>query len=263
MLPAGLVDVALGSDSGGSIRIPSAFCGTVGLKMTWGLVPLNGCFPLAPSFDTAGPMARTIDELQRMMEALVPGFAREQPPARDDLRVGVAWLDEADPLVRARVGELAGRLRAEPVDLPLDTETSPLFQHEVAGVHAGLFEENREAYGPDVARKIDLCLQVTDREAGTAARARELLRERALELVEPYDVVLTPTLPCVAPPTAAHEDDARRRRLIRFTYTVNALGWPALALPCGPAEDGLPASAQLIGRPGDDARLLAIAQAIA
>ena len=113
-----------------------------------------------------------------------------------------------------------------------------------------------------MAHKIELCLQVTDREADAAARARELLREQSLELIEGLDLVLTPTLPCVAPASASAEDDVRRGRLIRFTYTVNALGWPALALPCGAAEHGLPASVQLIGRPGDDARLLAVGAAL-
>jgi Asp-tRNA(Asn)/Glu-tRNA(Gln) amidotransferase A subunit family amidase len=256
-LAAGLVDAALGSDSGGSIRIPAACCGIVGLKTTWGLVPLDGCFPLAPSFDTAGPMARDVEGCVRMMEALVPGFAVE-PVTLSELRIGVAWLEHADPLVAARVGELAARLRAEPVPLPLDTETSALFRREVADVHAGLYEENPEAYGPDVARKIELCLQTSDREADAATRARERLRERALELCEGFDLVLTPTLPCVPPPVGPHEDPVRREQLIRFTYTVNALGWPALALPCGTADEGLPASAQLIGRPGDDALLLAV-----
>jgi aspartyl-tRNA(Asn)/glutamyl-tRNA(Gln) amidotransferase subunit A len=261
-LAAGLADAALGTDSGGSIRIPSACCGTVGLKTTWGLVPLDGCFPLAPSFDTAGPMARDVEGCVRMMEALVPAFSRAEAPALDELRVGVAWLEHADPLVTARVRELAERLRCEPVELPMDSETAPLFMREVADVHAGLYDENREAYGPDVARKIELCLQVTDREADAATRARERLREQALEAIEGFDLVLTPTLPCVPPPVAAHEDDERRFRLIRFTYTINALGWPALALPCGTAEAGLPASAQLVGRPGDDALLLAVAAAL-
>jgi aspartyl-tRNA(Asn)/glutamyl-tRNA(Gln) amidotransferase subunit A len=198
-----------------------------------------------------------------MMEALVPGFRREQAPPLGDLRVGIAWLDRADPLVRERVSELAARFPgARPLDLPLDQETSALFGREVADVHAGLFEENPEAYGPDVARKITRCLETTDREADAAARARELLREQALGLIEGLDLVLTPTLPCVAPLVGPHEDNDRRERLLRFTYTVNALGWPALALPCGPAEDGLPASAQLIGRPGDDALLLAIGAAL-
>jgi aspartyl-tRNA(Asn)/glutamyl-tRNA(Gln) amidotransferase subunit A len=101
-LAAGLVEYALGTDSGGSIRIPAACCGVVGFKPTWGLVPLDGCFPLAPSFDHAGPMARDVAGCERMMEALAPGFAPVEV-ALDDLRVGVAWTERADPHVRACV----------------------------------------------------------------------------------------------------------------------------------------------------------------
>jgi aspartyl-tRNA(Asn)/glutamyl-tRNA(Gln) amidotransferase subunit A len=262
-LVAGLADAALGSDSGGSVRIPAACCGIVGLKTTWGLVPLDGCFPLAPSYDTAGPMARDVSTCAEMMRALVPGFAPADPPPLDDLTVGVAWLEHADAIVRTRVAELAARFpHARPVDLPLDRESSPLFQREVADVHAGLYEENREGYGADVARKIELCLQVGDRAADAAASARELLRERAAAAVEGVDLVVAPTLPCVAPPARGLEDDERRRELISLTYTINALGWPSLALPCGPAEGGLPASAQLIGPPGSDATLLAVGAAL-
>jgi aspartyl-tRNA(Asn)/glutamyl-tRNA(Gln) amidotransferase subunit A len=260
-LVAGLADAALGSDSGGSIRIPSACCGTVGLKTTWGLVPLDGCFPLAPSFDTAGPMARDVAGCARQLEALVPGLSVPAAPDLADLRVGVAWLEQADPLVRERVAALFPA--AEPVDLPLDYESTALFQHEVATVHGDLFGESPEAYGPDVARKVALCLEVTDREAARAAEARERYRQQALELVEGYDLVVAPTTPCVAPPVGPYEDEQRRRRLISLTYPVNALGWPSLALPCGPAEDGLPASAQLLGRPGDDAFLLSVGGALA
>jgi aspartyl-tRNA(Asn)/glutamyl-tRNA(Gln) amidotransferase subunit A len=259
-LAAGLVDAALGTDSGGSVRIPSACCGTVGLKTTWGLVPLDGCFPLAPSFDTAGPMARDVAGCAQMMRALVPGI---ELPAVDlaDLRVGVAWLEHADPLVRERVAALVPD--AEPVELPLDYASTALFQHEVASVHAELFAESPEAYGPDVARKVALCLDVTDREAARAAEARELYREQALEAIEGFDVVVAPTIPCVAPPVGPYEDEERRRRLIALTYPVNALGWPALALPCGAAEAGLPASAQLLGRPGDDGFLLSVGGVLA
>src|SRR5262245_53498977 len=81
-LAAGLADAALGTDSGGSIRIPAAYCGVVGFKPTYGLVPLDGCWPLAASYDHAGPMARTVDGCIAMMEALVPEF---EPPPRADL----------------------------------------------------------------------------------------------------------------------------------------------------------------------------------
>src|SRR3954451_12531000 len=118
-LAAGLVDAALGSDSGGSIRIPAACCGVVGLKTTFGIVSLDGCWPLAPSYDTAGPMARDVDGCERMMEALVPGFTRVET-ALGDLRVGIAWTERAEPLVRARVQEAAAHFPSgRVVDLAL------------------------------------------------------------------------------------------------------------------------------------------------
>jgi len=262
-LAAGLADAALGTDSGGSVRIPSACCGTVGLKTTWGLVPTDGCFPLAPSFDTVGPMAREVAGCAAMLRALAPEVAIPEPPPLAGLRVGVSWLEGADPLVRARVEAVAALLPgARPLALPLDEETQPLFAREVAAVHESLFEENRDAYGPDLQRKLAACLEVTQGEAERAARARELLRERSLGLLEGLDLVLTPTLPCVAPPLGPHEDPERRGLLISRTYTVNALGWPALALPCGRAEHGLPASVQLIGPPGSDGFLLAAGAAL-
>ena len=110
-LAAGLADAALGTDSGGSIRIPAAFCGIVGFKPTFGLVPLDGCWPLAPSYDHAGPMARTVADCVAMLEALVPEFEPAPQPDLGDLRVAVAWLDDADDGVRARVEEAAARSR--------------------------------------------------------------------------------------------------------------------------------------------------------
>ena len=102
-LAAGLADAALGTDSGGSIRIPAAFCGIVGFKPTFGLVSLDGCWPLAPSYDHAGPMARTVEECVTMLEALAPGFEPAPVPTLADVRVAVAWLDDAEEGVRQRV----------------------------------------------------------------------------------------------------------------------------------------------------------------
>src|SRR5437588_9089790 len=106
-LAAGLADAALGSDTGGSIRIPAACCGIVGFKPTWELVPLEGCFPLAPSLDHGGPMARSVEECTAMLEALVPGFERRAVESLEEVQVAVAWTDRAEPLVRARVEEAA------------------------------------------------------------------------------------------------------------------------------------------------------------
>jgi aspartyl-tRNA(Asn)/glutamyl-tRNA(Gln) amidotransferase subunit A len=257
-LAAGLADAALGTDSGGSIRIPAACCGVVGFKPTYGLVPLDGVFPLAPTFDHAGPLARTVVDCAAMMQALVAGF---ETTTRAPGSVGVAWLEHCEPLVRERIGEAAGLLDARPADFPLPQGVSPAFMGEVADVHRDLFAEQAEHYGESVRTKIERCLALNEHEIEEGRRARSDHVARCEAALQDFDLLLVPTLAFVAPPLP---DDERqvREELIRFTFPFNALGWPALALPAGPAEDGLPASLQLVGRPGDDALVLAAGAAL-
>ena len=258
----GLAEVGLGTDSGGSIRIPAACCGLVGFKPTYGLVPLDGCFPLAPSFDHAGPIADSVDACVAAMDALAPELARASPVRVDELRIGVAWLEHADPLVRERVEEAAALFPSpRPLDLPLAEDVGPAFAREVADVHRDLFAEHEAEYGENVREKIGRCLRTTDERADRAVQAREAYRARWAEETEGLDLVLTPTLGFVAPRLPV-DDLEIREATIRLTFPINALGWPALALPCGPAEDGLPASVQLVGRPGDDALVLAAGAAL-
>jgi aspartyl-tRNA(Asn)/glutamyl-tRNA(Gln) amidotransferase subunit A len=256
-LALGLADAAVGSDSGGSVRIPAACCGVVGFKPTFGLVPTEGCFPLAPSYDHVGPMARTVADCEAAMVPLAPGFAPVSLSSLEDLAVGLAVHEEVDTLVRARVEEAAARFpQPRSLDLVYPLETEPLFMHEVAEIHRELYAEHADLYGEDLAVKIERCLGISDTAAAAAARAREDYRARTEELFEGLDLLLAPTLPSVAPPVGIG-DRALREDMVRFTYPINALGWPALALPCGPAEDGLPASVQIIGRPGADGLVLA------
>jgi aspartyl-tRNA(Asn)/glutamyl-tRNA(Gln) amidotransferase subunit A len=261
-LAAGLADSALGTDSGGSIRIPAACCGVVGFKPTYGLVSLEGVFPLAPSFDHVGPMARSVAECTAMMRVLADGFEPTAVESLEEMEVGVAWLEVADPLVHARVSEASELFpRRREIDFPLAEKISRAFMREVADVHRELFAEFADSYGDNVRTKVERCLAVTDGEYERAVEARETLRERAESALEGLDLVVTPTLGFVAPRLPV-DDIEIREAAIRLTIPFNALGWPALALPCGPAEDGLPASLQIAGRPGSDALVLAVGELV-
>jgi aspartyl-tRNA(Asn)/glutamyl-tRNA(Gln) amidotransferase subunit A len=213
-------------------------------------------------------MARTVEECERMVDVLAPEFAPRDLESLREIRVGVAWTESAEPEVRARVEEAVERfpnrrrLEFAPPPDEVQDKISDLFQAEVADVHRDLYAEHADLYGENVAAKIEKCLAVTDAEVKGAAEARAGYRDRALEAIADVDLLAVPTLPCVAPPVGIG-DRALRATLIRFTFPFNALGWPALALPCGPAEDGLPASLQLVGRPGDDALVLAAGRLLA
>ena len=220
-------------------------------------MPIEGCFPLAPSFDHVGPMARDVAGCERMMAALVPGFEPAGLDSLGDLRVGVAWTERAHPLVRERVEAVAARVAgARRVGLPLPDDVGPAFAYEAGQVHEELFREHRELYGENMATKVERALRLDADRVSASVASRERYREQMAELLEDLDLVLTPTLTMVAPRLGIG-DLALRERVIELTFPFNAIGAPALAMPCGPAEDGLPASVQLAGKPGDDALVLA------
>jgi aspartyl-tRNA(Asn)/glutamyl-tRNA(Gln) amidotransferase subunit A len=256
-LAGGFADAALGTDSGGSIRIPAACCGIVGFKPSYGLVSLEGCFPLAPSFDHVGPMARTVGDCVEMLSTLADGFEPLLLESLEEVQVGVAWLEHADRLVHARVREAAALFpRSRELDFPFPGNISVVFMREVADVHRDLFAEFKDSYGENVRTKIERCLEVTDADYERGKLARAEYAEQARSALGGADLVLTPTLGFVAPPLPV-DDLEIRERTICLTIPFNALGWPTLALPCGPAEDGLPASLQIAGPPGSDALVLA------
>jgi Asp-tRNA(Asn)/Glu-tRNA(Gln) amidotransferase A subunit family amidase len=207
-------------------------------------------------------MARSVAGCATMMEALAPGFRPSELGSLADVAVGTAWLEHADRLVRDRLeGAAALFPRRRALDFPLRPAVDPAFMREVADVHRELFAEHRELYGDNVRTKVERCLTVTNEEYDAGLRARERYRAGALAALGGVELLVVPTLAFVAPRAGTPELDLREA-MIRLTYPFSALGWPALALPCGPAEDGLPASVSLVGRPGSDALVLAAGLAL-
>ncbi|HEU5362912.1 MAG TPA: amidase [Gaiellaceae bacterium] len=227
-LVLGEADAALGSDTGGSIRIPAACCGVVGFKPTYGLVSTEGIFPLAPTFDHAGPMAITVEGCAALLELDLPSVSLSE------LRIASAW------------GGGAG----EPVEFPTAEAVVPAFMREVGDVHGELYPEHSELYGENIRGKIERCLGVSDAEYEGATRAREELRERAEAALDGFDLLVTPVLSCPVPPVDCLELEVRAAMTL-YTFPFNALGWPALAV----------GGVQVVGRPGDDALVLAAGRA--
>jgi amidase len=246
-------DLAFGSDTGGSVRIPSACCGTVGLKTTHGRVPLDGVWPLATSLDTIGPMARDVAGVVKGMELLEPGFevGGSVPSTVGRFRYG-----NVDPEIDAAVDRaLAGvGCKVEGVELPGWTEA---FGAGGGILLAEAWEnlerllERRDRLGEDVAQRIEVAGTITPeaRASAEAVKARWLAElEAAFSLVE---LIALPTLP-VFPPAADALDDLQ---LTMLTLPVNVAGLPALVLPVPAGR--LPASVQLVAPAGAEERLLA------
>ncbi|HLI00399.1 MAG TPA: amidase [Acidimicrobiales bacterium] len=254
---AGEADIALGSDTGGSVRIPAACCGIAGLKTTWGRVPLAGVWPLAPSLDTVGPMAANVAGLARGMALLEPGFSIGIP---GPVRIGRVHLP-ADPRVDRAVDRalLASEMEVVEVALPHWEEAQAaaytLLEHEAWRSDRHLVETRPDAIGADVLRRLQAASRITD--AQLAAARTELDRWRATldEVLDDVDLLALPTL-WETPPTLDEVSSVPNPRVRGFSVPVNAAGLPALALPVPADELPVPASLQLIGPAGAEATLL-------
>ena len=213
--------IGLGTDTGGSIRIPSACCGTVGFKPAFGAIPVRGVFPLSPSFDTVGPMARTVADVA-LVESVLTG--RPIPAARAaGLRVGVLNPSGAE----AAFTEMGARL--EPAQLPeLDPDLMAAFSAECAVTHMAWFPSRRESYGPDLQFKLDAAQSVTAVQWQRGLAAVRALRRRARTQLD-FDLLLSPVMAVEPPPDDCWEPDVRAG-MTRWTRPFNFLGWPAIAV---------------------------------
>ena len=233
-IAAGLCDIALGSDTGCSIRLPSACCGTVGLKSEWGLIPLDGAYPLCPTLDTAGPMARTVAETALMwsvlaqrpmpeprLAGLTVGLLRRAPA------VGGPHVPEPSDLAEQWVADLE-RLGARVVEREIPeagANTWPMFDHEAATSHRETFPSRADEYGYTIRPKLERAqdVQPTDVEAAYSA-------VRAWRRYEPdVDLYLAPCVTVELPPEDVPEREVRFP-ISAYLRWVNMIGWAGLAI---------------------------------
>ncbi len=286
---------ALGSDTGGSIRLPAACCGIVGLKPTYGRVSRAGAMALSWSVDHLGPMTRTVRDCALMLSVIAGHDPRDATSSRrrvGDLlaaldrplagvRVGVPenyYFDgvtaEIDTAVRVAAGTLeSAGARVHTLRIP-DPATMAdvcniIARCESAVVHARVARERPHELQPAVRSRLEVGFHVSAFDYLQAGRLRaRLTREFITEVFGEIDVLLTPTIPEPAPPLHAvkagtvDEVVTRMGRFSRLTRPFNGLGLPALSLPCGWSTAGLPLAVQVIGRPFDEAGVLAVAAAV-
>ncbi|HEY2792577.1 MAG TPA: amidase [Micromonosporaceae bacterium] len=241
---AGEADLGLGTDTGGSVRIPAACCGIVGLKTTAGRVPLDGVWPLAPTLDTVGPIARDVAGVIDGMRLLEPGFASASRPAR---RVGRLRMDDIDPDTDAAV-DLAlteSGLVVVDVELPgwddTDDAFSAIILAEIWHAHSALLDADGIGAYANGALKAGRDVTADALEQAMAARTRWQAEVNAV--LADVDVIALPTL--IGPPPA--RDAYRDFPLTALTAPVNLSGHPALAMPVRSGRHPVPASLQLIG----------------
>src|SRR5882672_7891762 len=290
---AGLAPAALGSDTGGSIRIPASLCGITGLKPTYGRVSRAGVLPLAWSLDHVGPMCRTAADCALMLGAMagydprdpttsvlpVPDYMAALTGSVKGLRIGLLrsfFLEGAALAQRAAVEAAAKTLEGLGATLSeVDIKTvsvAPGASHAVLAPEAYAYHEEwlktRAAeYGEDVRQRLRVGAFVTGAEYLKGQRLRVLLRNEVDTALAKLDVLLAPTTPIEAQPVG--QNDVRiggesfpvRASLIRFTRPFNLSGHPAASIPCGFTEGGLPMGLHIIGRPFDEATVLRVADA--
>lgn len=278
---------ALGTDTGGSIRIPAALCGVVGLKPTYGRVSLRGVIPLSWNLDHVGPIARTVGDAARLFMAIA-GFDPHDPVTVDvpvgdclsnldrgvrDFRVALArgdYVEASDPEVGAAIDE-AGRIFKslgavlEKMDLTwLEAAAGAnrqMTQADAAAYHRHRLAEHPEWFGADVLERLRIGAALTAPEYSLVRRTQSELKRAVEGLFEKYDILLLPTTPIPAPMIEGTQAVDAARQLTRFTAAFNLTGAPALSVPCGFTHGGLPIGLQIVSKAWAEAKVLQAGQA--
>jgi aspartyl-tRNA(Asn)/glutamyl-tRNA(Gln) amidotransferase subunit A len=274
---------ALGTDTGGSIRIPASLCGVVGFKPTFGRVSTRGVFPLSWNLDHVGPLTTCVEDAALLMQ-VISIYDPIDPASikmlagdyvshlRDDIEgrniaLGVGeYMETSDPEIlealRAAAKIFAGQLRCRvhEVDVSWLREAAlankTMTQSDGAAVHRDRLKEHPDWFGEDIRRRLQEGAQTTSTEYILARRTQTEIRKRCEQFFEAYDLLILPTTPIAAPTIEGHDAVEQAGRLTRFTAPFNLAGLPALSLPCGFTKDGLPIGLQIVARAWADARVL-------
>ena len=276
----GMALAAIGTDTGGSIRIPAAICGTVGLKPTHGELPTDGVVPLSRTLDHVGPLTTTVTDAWHVLHALrghLPAKPLAATPVRR-LRLGVPrpyFCDLLEAGVRRAFEAAIDTLRAGgaaflEIAIPSTRLVGPVYQHigygDAAAYHAATLETMPDRYTAPVRLRLEAARYVLAEDYVRALDGRELLRREVDLAISGCDALVLPTVPIPAPPigqdwmTIDGTEQPVRNVLLRLTQLFNLTGHPAVTLPCGRTDDGFPCGLQLVGARGHTDALLQVAR---
>jgi len=278
---------ALGTDTGGSIRIPASLCGIVGFKPTRGRISTRGVFPLSWNLDHVGPLTKCVKDAALMLQVISVYDAIDPSSIKmltgdylghltDDMegrKVAVGsgeFIETSDPEVlnavheTAKVFEAMGcKIRDVNVDWMQEAALAnkTMTQSDGAAVHRDRLKEHPEMFGDDVRRRLEEGAKTTSTEYILARRTQSEVQKRCELFFESTDFLIVPTTPIAAPTIEGHDAVEQAGRLTRFTAPFNLAGLPAISIPCGFTKEGLPIGMQIISRAWGDAKVLNAAYA--
>ena len=267
----GMCFAAIGTDTGGSIREPAAFCGIVGLKATYGLVSTRGVFPLSPSLDHVGPLCRTVRDAGLVLQ-VIADCSDGARSVNTKPRIGVVrspFFADLDPEIAAATDQALSQIReiaSELVEVELPTTPSAVQAPEVYAIHAKYFALSPQLYGHWMQERLKMATAIDTVAYIEARQQLDQLRRSAGEVFAHVDFIVTPTSP-VAPITireALEMSPSPAGELwLRNTRPFNAYGWPTISIPCGYTRAGLPIGLQISAPLLSEASLLSFAGTLA
>lgn len=278
---------ALGSDTGGSIRIPASLCGVVGFKPTFGRVSLRGVFPLSWNLDHVGPFAKSVRDIALMMQVIAVHDPLDPASAKmltgdylghlkDDVRarkIALAvgdFIETSDAEVLEAVREAANLFKSlgckvDEVDVSWLQEAALankiMTQSDGAAVHRDRLKEHPEMFGDDIRRRLEDGSNTSLTDYILARRTQTEVQKKLERFFETYDFLILPTTPIAAPTIEGHDAVEQAARLTRFTAPFNLSGLPALSLPCGFNSEGLPIGLQIVSRAWGESKVLNLGHA--